>query len=204
MAQNPGKLDPKQPSNSTHEAGDQVYRVQQVDSAGEILSGASPASAEPGDPLPTEGLLIGGKDPDSSTFRAAEVDSGGNLSVSLQEGSVGFLADHPVDNTGATVTIKTADVNATTDGDNSIISAVASKKIWILSIFGTATAAGLVTFKDGATVKKRIRFAAAGDGFVYDGGLQAPFMIGSTNTAFQINTTASQDFEGGVTYIELP
>lgn len=123
--------------------------------------------------------------------------------VNVADGALGLIAGDPEDGAGNVVTIKTADISATTDGDNSIIAAVASKRLRILGISGTATGAGLVTFKDGATVKRRMRFAAAGDGFVHAGGLDCPFMTGTANTAFQINVAAGVDFEGGCTYIEI-
>jgi hypothetical protein len=118
-------------------------------------------------------------------------------------------ADKPIAgavyNSGGTAyTVKTAAIAATSDGDNTIIAAVASKKLTILSIMISTTAAGLVALKDGAaSTKGTLRSGGDGYGFSQVAAPGSFLFQGTANTAFIINNATGVDTYGWVTYIEM-
>lgn len=101
--------------------------------------------------------------------------------------------------------IKHVRVNATADGNNTVISAVTGKKIRILSYVITATAAGTVSFTDGTNTYAAFSLAANG-GVSYAGGSApgaAPAFEVAVSSNFVINTQTSQDVLGHITYSEV-
>lgn len=98
--------------------------------------------------------------------------------------------------------IKSATINATSDGDNTVIAAVAGKRIRVLAYVLTTTAAAAdIIFKSATTELGRLVTGAAGGGAVYDGGPDRPAFTGGTNEAFIVNNPAGVDSKGHVTYI---
>lgn len=111
----------------------------------------------------------------------------------------------PVDGAGTAVTIKFARVNATADGDNTIIAAVGGKKIRVLGYALTVTAAGTITLQDTqATPVIAAQFSLAAQGGVaYAGGLDAPAFETASGFGLEINNPAGVDTLGHITYLEL-
>jgi hypothetical protein len=128
------------------------------------------------------------------------------LKVSVVSGEGGTaLTDPLVDSSGTPVLIKYVSVNATLDGDNPIISAVASRKIVVLGYVLTATAAGTITIQDTAgtpNVIARIRSGADGGGASYAGGIDAPAFETISGNGLEINCSAGLDCLGHISYIE--
>lgn len=103
---------------------------------------------------------------------------------------------------GKVAPLKYVAVAATADGDNTIIAAVAGKKLRIVQAFLTSTTTGLVGFKNGAgsTVFSIHSLAGSGQPMFPNVGW---VMETSVNTAFILNTTAGQDVHGFVVYAEV-
>jgi len=103
---------------------------------------------------------------------------------------------------GTIVTPLYAVINVSSSGDNTLISAVAAKKIRVLSYTLVCDAAVAVKFTDGAggtALSGAMSFAA-------NGGASPPFnpaghFQGSTNTALVINLSAAVGVRGHMTYI---
>jgi hypothetical protein len=103
---------------------------------------------------------------------------------------------------GSFKTITRVNIDLNASGDNEIIAAVASKKHYIthLEIQNPTTTSNTILMKDGAT-------AINGDGYVLP-GLGAFYLfkdflnpiVLSTNTAFNLNLSASQQISGFVEY----
>jgi hypothetical protein len=114
----------------------------------------------------------------------------------------GLQTDAIMNDTTA-LTPKFANIVATT-GDNTIIAAVADKKIRVLAMFGTADVAGTVRFEDGVSGT-----ALTGQVNIADtGGYVLPFNpVGwfetSVNTLLNIELVTSGNFDGSITYIEV-
>jgi hypothetical protein len=111
----------------------------------------------------------------------------------------------PVDGSGSTVTIKFVRVNATADGDNTVISAVGGKKLRVLGYALVVTAAGTITIQDSAgspAVLAQFPLAANG-GVSYSGGLDAPAFETPSGNGLEINNPAGVDTLGHLTYIEI-
>lgn len=102
----------------------------------------------------------------------------------------------------STYLVKHIRINATADGDNTVIAAVTGKKLRILAYVFTATTAGVVAFKDSVTTFASFSPPANG-GASYPGGVHAPAFETGTGEAFVVNTTASQDVVGHITYQEV-
>jgi hypothetical protein len=122
--------------------------------------------------------------------------------VTSPGGSV--LPDPVVNSSAVAVPLKFASVNATADGDNTVISGVASKKLRILGYALMATGAGTLSLKSaGTTVLGRVRASGDGAGAAYAGGVDAPACETATAEAFVINNPTGVDTVGHVSYIEV-
>jgi hypothetical protein len=111
----------------------------------------------------------------------------------------------PLDGAGATVPIKFARVNATADGDNTIIAAVAGKKLRVLGYALVATAAGTISVQDSAgspAILAQFPLAANG-GVSYGGGFDAPAFETPVGNGLEINNPAGVDTLGHLTYVEV-
>ena len=101
--------------------------------------------------------------------------------------------------------VKYVRVNATSDGDNTVVAAVAGKSIRVLGYVLTATAAGLITLQDTAgtpVVHAQLSLATNGTAS-YAGGLQAPAFETASGTGVEISNPSSVDTVGHLTYIEI-
>ena len=102
------------------------------------------------------------------------------------------------------LTPKFAAINATTNGDNTIIAAVAAKKLRVLAYALVADAAVGVAFEDGAggtELSGQMAFAA-------NGGISVPFNpVGwfetTANTLLNIETDAAANVRGHIVYVEV-
>lgn len=107
-------------------------------------------------------------------------------------------------NDTTSLTPKFVAINATTNGDNTIVSAVASKKIRVLSYTLVADAAVGCAFEDGAggtELSGQMAFAA-------NGGVSVPFSpVGhfetTANTLLNLETDAVANVRGHLCYVEV-
>ena len=101
--------------------------------------------------------------------------------------------------------IKFIRVNATTDGDNTIISAVTGKKIRVLGYALTVTTAATITIQDTAgspNIFAQFSLVAQG-GVSYAGGLMCPAFESLVGNGIEINVAAGQDCLGHMSYLEV-
>lgn len=119
----------------------------------------------------------------------------------------GSVLPDPIVTSGAVaVPIKFASVNATADGDNTIVTGVTSKKLRILGyvLMNATSTAGTILLKSaGTTVIGRLRVPSDGAGASYAGGVDAPACETASGEAFVINNPAGVDTVGHVTYCEV-
>lgn len=176
------------------------------------------------------------KDGDSATLLDVETDSAKNAafvqSESLAKESGGNLAGIKTDtatiagdttsidgkitacDTGAVgvtsmasgKTIKWAKIDHAANGDNTIIAAVATKKIKVIGLFLVANAAVNVKIKNGAgtDLTGALAMDAQGAGFVLpiSGTPDVTWFETSVNTALIINLSAAVQVSGSITYYE--
>lgn len=105
-------------------------------------------------------------------------------------------------NVGTIVTPKFASISVSSSGDNSIVAAVTSKKIRVLSYVIVADAAVAAKFRSGTT---DLMGAAA---LSANGGIAAPFCpVGhfetASNTALNLNLASAFGVRGHLTYLEI-
>lgn len=100
---------------------------------------------------------------------------------------------------------KFARVNATADGDNLIVAAVATKRLRVISYALVVSAAGTITIQD--TAGAPVIFAqfplAANGGISYAGGLDAPAFESGPGLGIEINNPVGVDTLGHITYVEV-
>lgn len=101
--------------------------------------------------------------------------------------------------------IKFARVNATADGVNAAIAAVAGKKIRVIGYALTnKTTAGTVALQDTAgspVIHAELNFPLNG-AVPYDGGLSAPAFETAVGTGVNVSNGVGVDTLGHITYIE--
>jgi hypothetical protein len=106
-----------------------------------------------------------------------------------------------VDSNGDRVQPREVAVQATADGDNTVIASVAGKRIQVTGYLLMVTAAGLVTCKDGAgTVLSKWPCAANG-GAAYPGNPIVPAFRTAPGQALVINNPAGVDTYGHISYL---
>lgn len=106
---------------------------------------------------------------------------------------------------GASVPVKFVAVNATADGDNTIISGVTGKRIRVIGYVLTATGAGNILLQDTAgspVIHGRIRVGTDGGGASYEGSVDTPAFETAIGTGVEINNPAGIDTLGHITYVE--
>jgi hypothetical protein len=123
----------------------------------------------------------------------------------LSDAVVQFSVEDPVDSAGVTVPIKFAKIDATSDGDNSVVAAVALKKIRVLGYAFSVTAAGTVDFEsdEGSDVVLARFSLAANGGASYAGGIDCPAFETAAGSALFCTVGAGVDAKGHLTYIEI-
>lgn len=113
-------------------------------------------------------------------------------------------AADPVNAAGASLTLKSASINAAADGDNTLVAAVEGKKIRVIGYVLIGNAAGTFLWKSGAgTEKGRLRISADGAGAAYAGGLAAPAFETASGEALVGNNSAGLDVTGHLLYVEV-
>lgn len=102
--------------------------------------------------------------------------------------------------------IKYASVDASADGVQTVVAAVASKRICVLGYALTnATTAGVATIQDNTgtpVVLAKLSFALNGS-VNYAGSMNAPAFVTSTGKSLDINNAAGVDVKGHLAYIEV-
>jgi hypothetical protein len=119
------------------------------------------------------------------------------------------VTSHMVERTGAgsftLLTPKFAVIDAATGGDNTLVAAVASKKIRVTSLYIVASGgANTVRFESGAsgTAKSGQMSIAANGILVLPYNPQGWFETG-TNTLLNLELSAATSVDGGLTYVEV-
>lgn len=99
--------------------------------------------------------------------------------------------------------IKHARINATADGDNTVIAATTGKSIVVVGYALSVTVASTVTLQDSAaTPVVHASFALPANGTVsYAGDVESPAFKLAAGTAFEVSNAATNDTLGHVTYI---
>jgi hypothetical protein len=103
---------------------------------------------------------------------------------------------------GTVVTPKFASISVAASGDNSVVAAVSSKKIRVLSYVLVADAAVAVKWRNGTTdISGAMSFAA--NGGAAPGYCPVGFFETSATAALQLNLSAAVGVRGHLTYIEV-
>ena len=100
-----------------------------------------------------------------------------------------------------TVVIPSLDINVASNGDNSIIPAIADKKIYVWKLWLVANAAVNVKLRDGTTDFNGFAIPLTAQGssitFFYD---HVPYLETSKGNAFQINLSGAVQVTGRIYY----
>ena len=106
---------------------------------------------------------------------------------------------------GLIATIKHARVNATADGNNTVIAAVPAKTLLVLGYVLTVTAAGTITLQDNqGTPAVHAQLSLPANGVAaYAGGRDAPAFEVAAGQALVVNNPVGVDTLGHITYVEL-
>ena len=107
---------------------------------------------------------------------------------------------------GQVLDIKHARINATADGVNVVIAAVAATQLLILGYAFSVTVAGTVSLQDsqGTPVVHATFPLAVNGGISYPGGDDSPAFEIAAGFGFNINNPAGVDTLGHVTYVSRP
>ncbi|MBX3498105.1 MAG: hypothetical protein KF889_01575 [Alphaproteobacteria bacterium] len=160
--------------------------------------------------------------PGTSSVMVAGFQADETATDSVDEGDVGaarmtldrkqhVVAEQETDTirvAGTAYTVKRAAIVAASSGENTLVAAVASKKIRVLSIAVISAAANNIYFNnatDGAVFggsTNKIQLAANG-GFVLPHNPHGWFQTGTNNEALRANLSAASAVSGGLTYIEV-
>lgn len=138
------------------------------------------------------------------TYNGEVRDPDGRLIVVGSYTSGGTTAD-PVNSAGVATPIKFVRINASSSGDNTIVAAVATKKIRVLGYAMVATGTVTALFQDSAG--SPVIFGGfdliANSGVSYAGGLLAPAFDTAAGNGLEINLSAGVAVKGHLTYIEV-
>jgi hypothetical protein len=100
---------------------------------------------------------------------------------------------------------KTVRVNATADGDNTLVADPGDGfRIVVLSYYFRVIGTGDATFRSGSAGTiwfVEAGLAAPGARVQWNGSLEAPAFVGDASEALVVNTAASQDVAGHLTYV---
>jgi hypothetical protein len=159
----------------------------------------------------TEGAAVRVTIANNSTGLVSIDDDGGSLTVDQGTGSTAAANAWLVSGTlnigdvQTNITIKFVRINATSDGDNTIISGVTNKKIRVLGYALTVTTAATITIQDTAgspNIFAQFSLAAQG-GVSYSGGIMCPAFETLAGNGVEINVNTGQDCLGHMTYQEV-
>ena len=144
------------------------------------------------------GILGIAGDPSSDVHSVQGVASGTPVPVTDKQTS-GTLSDAGTDRT-----VKYAIIDAATSGDNTLVAAVASRKIRVLSIFYVASAAVTTRVESGAggtALTGQMQLAANG-GFVLPYSPHGWFET-AVNTLLNLELSGAISVDGALTYVEI-
>lgn len=96
--------------------------------------------------------------------------------------------------------VKYARVNATDDGDNTVVAAVTGKSIVVIGYAVNANAAGVVTFKDATATHASFELTDGGS-VTYAGGTSCPAFRVTKGAALVVNNAAGVDCLGHLSYV---
>lgn len=138
-----------------------------------------------------------------------KVNQNGELYV-VTSGTVAFTGGLPdstgvINQAGTDRSVKYAPIDAATSGDNTLVAAVASRKIRILSAFMIAAAAVTVRFESGAsgTALSGQMNLAANSGFVLPYNPHGWADTLAVNTLLNLELSAAVSVDGMLTYAEV-
>lgn len=154
-----------------------------------------------------------------STFASDEISTVHHPRVKVEWGADGAANDTSATNPlpvqtvaessemragGSAVTPKFAVIDAATSGDNTLVAAVASKKIRVLALFAVATGAVNVRFESGAggTALTGQMNLVANTGFVLPFN-PAGWFETAVNTLLNMELSAAVSVDGSLVYIEV-
>lgn len=149
---------------------------------------------------PGSGATIASDDVSGVQYQRVKLDVGGDgASVPVTS-----AAPLPVETT-TTKTVKWAAISAASSGNNTLVAAVAGKKITVLGYVIVADGAVAAKFTDGAggTDLTGAMSLAANGGVSARSEMNAPMLQGGTNTALVLNLSAAVGVRGHMTYIEV-
>jgi hypothetical protein len=114
------------------------------------------------------------------------------------------LESNQMSTAGTIVTPKFAAISASSSGNNTLVSAVASKKIRVLALWLTANGSVNAKFQDGAggTDKTGLAYLVVNTGMVLPFN-PAGWFETTANTLLNLNLSASVAVGGSLTYIEV-
>jgi hypothetical protein len=119
------------------------------------------------------------------------------------------MTSHMVERTGAgsftTLTPKFAVIDAATGGDNTLVAAVASKKIRVVSLYLVASGgANTARFESGASgTAKSGQMSIAANGILVLPYNPLGWFETGTNTLLNLELSAATSVDGGLTYVEV-
>lgn len=150
-------------------------------------------------------LAIGAQADEDSTDSVDEGDVGAlRMTLERKLRTVAALDSAAMQSGNDQVTPKFAAIAASSSGDNTLVAAVASKKIRVLSYYFTANGTVTVRFESGAGGT-----ALSGQmDFIVNTGIVIPFSpVGhfetATNTLLNLELSGAVEVAGGLTYIEV-
>ena len=104
---------------------------------------------------------------------------------------------------GGNAPIKFAKISAASSGANTLVAAVASKKIRVLGYVLVAAGAVNVNFEDGTTDISGVMNLPANGGVSFAGGRVAPAFETTANTLLGLTLSAAVQVSGHLAYIEV-
>lgn len=103
---------------------------------------------------------------------------------------------------GAKYRLRYARINATADGDNTVIAAPgAGKQITVIGYAINANAPGVVTIQDTANVVVASFELTDGGGVTYAGSFECPAFDLPVNTGLELSNAVGMDTLGHITYV---
>lgn len=113
-----------------------------------------------------------------------------------------LLSNQNPDGTPLDRGIQFAAINATADGDNTVVAAVASKKIRVINYVFSSTAAGVLSVTSGAAGALLAKYTlAVNGGDVFRGDVDSPAFETAAGQALVFNNAVGQDILGHLAYI---
>lgn len=147
---------------------------------------------------------------ESSTDSVDEGDIGiPRMTLDRKQHVVAETEGATIRESGTALTVKRAPFGVASSGENTLVAAVASKKIRVLSLAIIAAGAVNVYFNnatDGAVfghATNKITLDAGGAGFVLPHNPHGWFQTGTNNEALRINLSGAVAVSGGLTYVEV-